>query len=244
MHLPQDRIKFDVLLTSYEMINFDVGTLKPIKWQSLCSLSSPNSRRRRHHSRPSCPSRARLHCCHSSLSSIVFVLATTICSPFLRPRSCPALTTTVARPKPSDLYGKHTWKIEKFSQLTKRELRSNAFEVGGYKWYVDGCSFLPRDNGWDRSISWSHFAQFTIAVMASVIAANLLTSIKLIDLLCVVVTWIVDEGHRLKNKDSKLFSSLKQFSSGLRVLLTETPLQVLPQSIGAMKLYLRQFIDV
>lgn len=31
----QDRIKFDVLLTSYEMINFDVGTLKPIKWQSL-----------------------------------------------------------------------------------------------------------------------------------------------------------------------------------------------------------------
>lgn len=40
-------------------------------------------------------------------------------------------------PKPSDLYGKHTWKIEKFSQLNKRELRSNAFEVGGYKWYVD-----------------------------------------------------------------------------------------------------------
>lgn len=44
-------------------------------------------------------------------------------------------------PKPSDLYGKHTWKIEKFSQLTKRELRSNAFEVGGYKWYVDGYIF-------------------------------------------------------------------------------------------------------
>uniref|UniRef100_A0A9I9EJ30 Uncharacterized protein n=1 Tax=Cucumis melo TaxID=3656 RepID=A0A9I9EJ30_CUCME len=63
-----------------------------------CSLSSLNSRRRHHHSRPSCPSRARLHCCHSSLSSIVFVLATTVCSPFLRPRSCPALTTTVARP--------------------------------------------------------------------------------------------------------------------------------------------------
>ncbi|KAL4022127.1 hypothetical protein IC575_015850 [Cucumis melo] len=36
---------------------------------------------------------------------------------------------------------------------------------------------------------------------------------------------IVDEGHRLKNKDSKLFSSLKQFSSSLRVLLTGTPLQ-------------------
>ncbi|KAI4337260.1 hypothetical protein L6164_015699 [Bauhinia variegata] len=36
---------------------------------------------------------------------------------------------------------------------------------------------------------------------------------------------IVDEGHRLKNKDSKLFSSLKQYSSGHRVLLTGTPLQ-------------------
>lgn len=34
-------------------------------------------------------------------------------------------------PKPSNLYGKYTWKIEKFSQINKRELRSNAFEVGG-----------------------------------------------------------------------------------------------------------------
>ncbi|KAJ8438892.1 hypothetical protein Cgig2_007737 [Carnegiea gigantea] len=39
-------------------------------------------------------------------------------------------------PKPSDLYGKYTWKIEKFSQINKRELRR-----------------------------WSHFAQFTIAVV-------------------------------------------------------------------------------
>ncbi|XP_020236439.1 CHD3-type chromatin-remodeling factor PICKLE [Cajanus cajan] len=36
---------------------------------------------------------------------------------------------------------------------------------------------------------------------------------------------IVDEGHRLKNKDSKLFSSLQQYSSKHRVLLTGTPLQ-------------------
>ncbi|RVX22135.1 TNF receptor-associated factor-like 1b [Vitis vinifera] len=39
------------------------------------------------------------------------------------------------RAKPSELYGKYTWKIEKFSQINKRELRSNAFEVGGYKWF-------------------------------------------------------------------------------------------------------------
>ncbi|VFQ60712.1 unnamed protein product [Cuscuta campestris] len=36
---------------------------------------------------------------------------------------------------------------------------------------------------------------------------------------------IVDEGHRLKNKDSKLFYSLQQYSSKHRVLLTGTPLQ-------------------
>nr|GEV04428.1 CHD3-type chromatin-remodeling factor PICKLE-like [Tanacetum cinerariifolium] len=38
-------------------------------------------------------------------------------------------------------------------------------------------------------------------------------------------TMIVDEGHRLKNKDSKLFSSLKQFNTRHRTLLTGTPLQ-------------------
>ncbi|KAL8263418.1 hypothetical protein R6Q59_024767 [Mikania micrantha] len=35
-------------------------------------------------------------------------------------------------------------------------------------------------------------------------------------------TVIVDEGHRLKNKDSKLFSSLKQFNTRHRTLLTGT----------------------
>lgn len=36
---------------------------------------------------------------------------------------------------------------------------------------------------------------------------------------------IVDEGHRLKNKDSKLFMSLTQYTTRHRVLLTGTPLQ-------------------
>ncbi|TYI72123.1 hypothetical protein E1A91_D07G037500v1 [Gossypium mustelinum] len=36
---------------------------------------------------------------------------------------------------------------------------------------------------------------------------------------------IVDEGHRLKNKDSKLFLSLKQYTTYHRTLLTGTPLQ-------------------
>ncbi|XP_058067586.1 CHD3-type chromatin-remodeling factor PICKLE [Magnolia sinica] len=36
---------------------------------------------------------------------------------------------------------------------------------------------------------------------------------------------IVDEGHRLKNKDSKLFLSLKDYATRHRVLLTGTPLQ-------------------
>ncbi|KAK7243046.1 hypothetical protein RIF29_37830 [Crotalaria pallida] len=79
-------------------------------------------------------------------------------------------------PKPVELYGKYTWKIEKFSQINKRELRSNAFEVGGYKWYIliypQGCDvcnhlslFLCVANHDKLLPGWSHFAQFTIAVV-------------------------------------------------------------------------------
>jgi hypothetical protein len=39
-----------------------------------------------------------------------------------------------AGPKPNELYGKFTWKIENFSEISKRELRSNVFDVGNYKW--------------------------------------------------------------------------------------------------------------
>nr|GMD80288.1 MATH domain-containing protein At5g43560-like isoform X1 [Ipomoea batatas] len=79
-------------------------------------------------------------------------------------------------PKPSELFGKYTWKIDKFSQINKRELRSNAFEVGGYKWYIliypQGCDvcnhlslFLCVANHDKLLPGWSHFAQFTIAVV-------------------------------------------------------------------------------
>lgn len=37
---------------------------------------------------------------------------------------------------------------------------------------------------------------------------------------------IIDEGHRIKNRESKLFRELKGFSSGNRLLLTGTPIQV------------------
>ena len=47
------------------------------------------------------------------------------------PRASPS-----AGPQPMDLYGKFTWKIENFSEISKRELRSNVFEVGGMKWCV------------------------------------------------------------------------------------------------------------
>ncbi|XP_058200536.1 TNF receptor-associated factor homolog 1a-like isoform X2 [Rhododendron vialii] len=79
-------------------------------------------------------------------------------------------------PKPSELYGKYTWKVDKFSQINKRELRSSAFEVGGYKWYIliypQGCDvcnhlslFLCVANHDKLLPGWSHFAQFTIAVV-------------------------------------------------------------------------------
>ncbi|KAH8939040.1 hypothetical protein BDL97_15G016300 [Sphagnum fallax] len=59
----------------------------------------------------------------------------------------------------------------------------------------------------------------------------LLTSYEMINLdttLLKALKWeclIVDEGHRLKNKDSKLFQTLQTFSTRHRVLLTGTPLQ-------------------
>lgn len=78
-------------------------------------------------------------------------------------------------PKPSDLYVKHTWKIEKFSQISKRELKSDAFEIGGYKWYIliypqgcDACNhlslFLCVGNHDKLLPGWGHFALFTISV--------------------------------------------------------------------------------
>ncbi|KAL3334701.1 hypothetical protein AABB24_031098 [Solanum stoloniferum] len=79
-------------------------------------------------------------------------------------------------PKPVELYGKYTWKIDEFSQINKRELRSNVFEIGGYKWYIliypqgcDVCSHLSLFlcvASHDKLLpGWSHFAQFTIGVV-------------------------------------------------------------------------------
>jgi len=45
------------------------------------------------------------------------------------------LAITHSGPKPHELYGKFTWKIGNFSDISKRELRSTTFDVGGYKWW-------------------------------------------------------------------------------------------------------------
>ncbi|XP_047955505.1 TNF receptor-associated factor homolog 1a-like [Salvia hispanica] len=79
-------------------------------------------------------------------------------------------------PKRSDLFGMYTWTIYNFSQINKRELRSNAFDIGGYKWYIlifprgcDVCShlslFLCVANHDKLLPGWSHYAQFTIALV-------------------------------------------------------------------------------
>ncbi|CAM6084166.1 unnamed protein product [Calypogeia fissa] len=85
-------------------------------------------------------------------------------------------SSSIVGPKPSELYGKFTWKIENFSEISKRELRSNIFEVGGYKWYIlvypQGCDVCNHLSlflcvaDYDKLLpGWSHFAQFTIAVV-------------------------------------------------------------------------------
>ncbi|KAK9834319.1 hypothetical protein WJX81_006825 [Elliptochloris bilobata] len=79
-------------------------------------------------------------------------------------------------PKPAELYGKFTWKIENFFEISKRELRSTVFEVGSYKWYIlvypQGCDVCNHLSlflcvaDYDKLLpGWSHFAQFTIAVV-------------------------------------------------------------------------------
>lgn len=78
--------------------------------------------------------------------------------------------------RPSTLYAKHTWKIDNFSQINKRELQSSVFVVGSYKWHIliypQGCDvcnhlslFLCVANHDKLLPGWSHFAQFTIAVV-------------------------------------------------------------------------------
>jgi hypothetical protein len=46
-----------------------------------------------------------------------------------------------SRQAPSQQFGRLTWKIQQFSELGKRELRSSQFDVGEFKW----CVVLP---GW------------------------------------------------------------------------------------------------
>ncbi|URD98154.1 MATH domain-containing protein [Musa troglodytarum] len=50
----------------------------------------------------------------------------------------PASTFPISTGPTSDqtkaFYGMFTWKIENFSSINKRELQSNAFEIGSYKW--------------------------------------------------------------------------------------------------------------
>ncbi|WIA30517.1 hypothetical protein OEZ86_000601 [Tetradesmus obliquus] len=77
---------------------------------------------------------------------------------------------------PGQLFGKFTWRIDNFAEISKRELRSHQFEVGDYKWYIlvypQGCDVCNHLSlflcvaDYDKLLpGWSHFAQFTIAVV-------------------------------------------------------------------------------
>lgn len=88
------------------MKKMKVGFRQPIgAWESVAGCTG--ARRRQHWRLHGCsPAAALIHVFHAS----------------------------TAGPSSSDLYGKFTWKIEKFSEVSKRELRSHTFEVGSYKW--------------------------------------------------------------------------------------------------------------
>ncbi|CAN7046658.1 unnamed protein product [Brassica oleracea var. botrytis] len=86
------------------------------------------------------------------------------------------VTSKESGANPSELYGTHTWKIEKFSKISMPEIRSNVFEVGGHQWsilvYPKGCEvpthlslFLCVANCDKLLPGWNHFAQFTISMV-------------------------------------------------------------------------------
>eukprot|EP00793_Prasinoderma_coloniale_P001637 PRCOL_00003442-RA len=87
-----------------------------------------------------------------------------------------ASTASASTSGPPELYGKFTWKIDKFSEISKRELRSSMFKVGGFHWYIlvypHGCDVSDHLSlflcvaDYDKLLpGWTHFAQFTIAVV-------------------------------------------------------------------------------
>ncbi|KAD5802976.1 hypothetical protein E3N88_14336 [Mikania micrantha] len=105
-------------------------------------------------------------------------------------------------------------KLKEFQQFEK----SPEFLPGGelHPYQLEGLNFL-RFLGLNKHMNWERefatWAPHMNVVMYVGTAAA-----------CAVIR-IVDEGHRLKNKDSKLFSSLKQFNTRHRTLLTGTLLQ-------------------
>ncbi|CAH8323146.1 unnamed protein product [Eruca vesicaria subsp. sativa] len=76
----------------------------------------------------------------------------------------------------SELYGKYTWKIAKYSEINEDSFRSGSFHVGGYEWYI---LIHPQRRDVDNHLSlhlcvanhkklcpgWSNFVQFTIALV-------------------------------------------------------------------------------
>jgi hypothetical protein len=61
--------------------------------------------------------------------------------------SASTLSAQFAGPLPHEMYGKFTWRIEDFSEISKRELRSNVFEVGSYKWCECECCVVCNSIG-------------------------------------------------------------------------------------------------
>jgi hypothetical protein len=95
-------------------------------------------------------------------------------------------------PRPSELYGKFTWRIDNFSQINRSELRSNSFDVGGYKWY---CLFV--------CINWTHhllFIFFLLPACFYYVVSGLLT--------CLLgVIWLLVFSDFTRNTSCLIFST-------------------------------------
>ncbi|RLM68839.1 hypothetical protein C2845_PM17G05070 [Panicum miliaceum] len=138
-------------------------------------------------------------------------------------------------PRPHELYGTFTWTIENFSQIYNKELCSNAFDVGGDKWFWK----KEHDWGWKKFIELSRVLDgflvddvLTIRAQVQVIREKLDRPFRCLDELYrkelskvyltnveSIVRRFIEERRR---KISKLINDERTIWSSLRAFWLET----------------------
>lgn len=81
-----------------------------------------------------------------------------------------------AGPQTNELYGKFTWRLDRFGDGGKRELRSNVFEVGSFKWCASPVVAALVAELVRRSSPWAAAAAGALPSLELLLAAPLLAA--------------------------------------------------------------------